>query len=145
MSDAASEAASEAESDSESGTDRGPAGGADAGGGTPGLILEFALDAPVDRVWRAIETPHLREAWLPGRPLRDPEHRVSEAGRELRFRMRDDGPPFAETAVTFGVRPGEEGGSVLRIVHEAPALAHRAAHRPATAANDGGPPLMRAA
>lgn len=106
-----------------------------------GLVLEFALDAPAERVWRAIDTPHLRERWLPGCPLTDAEHRISGSGREVRFRMRDDGPPFVETAVTFQVRDGAEGGSILRIVHEAPAVPMRGA----APANDRGGPLMRAA
>ena len=116
---------------------------AEAAGATPDLVLEFALDAPVDRVWRAIETPHLREQWLPGHPLLEAEHRVSEAGREVRFRMRDHEPPHVESAVTFQVLPGIGGGSVLRIVHEAPVL-ERWSESP-TPANDGGPTLMRAA
>ena len=105
------------------------------------LMFEFALDAPAETVWRAIETPHLREMWLPGRPLTDAEHRGSGSGREVRFKMRDDESPHVETAVTFQVRDGADGGSVLRIVHEAPAVIRRG---PAPA-NDRGGPLMWAA
>ena len=113
--------------------------------GATGLVLEFTLDAPPERVWRAIETPHLRERWLPGRPLTDAEHRTSDAGREIRFRMRDDAPPYAETAVTFHVRDGADGGSVLRIVHEPPAVPSAVPVRGPVPANDRGGPLMRAA
>ena len=35
----------------------------------PGLVLEYQLDAPPEKVWRAISTPELRERWLPSRDL----------------------------------------------------------------------------
>ncbi|WP_440495982.1 SRPBCC family protein, partial [Serratia sarumanii] len=29
------------------------------------LILEYSLDAPPEKVWRALSIPELREQWLP--------------------------------------------------------------------------------
>lgn len=115
---------------------------AEAEGRATGLVLEFDLDAPAEKVWRAIDRPDLRARWLPGQVLTEVEPLASPSGREARFRMRDDEPPFAETTVTFRVLP-REGGSILRITHDIPtAETLRRGRRPA----DGdGPPLMLAA
>ncbi|MBF4190164.1 SRPBCC domain-containing protein, partial [Serratia ureilytica] len=29
------------------------------------LVLEYSLDAPPEKVWRALSEPELREQWLP--------------------------------------------------------------------------------
>ncbi len=116
---------------------------AEADGRATGLVLEFALDAPVEKVWRAIEAPDLRERWLPGCVPTEAAPLASPSGREARFRMRDDGPPFAETTVTFRVLPRVEGGSILRITHDVPAV--EALRRGRSPANGGRAPLLLAA
>lgn len=102
-----------------------------------GLALEYELDAAPEKVWRAISIPAFREKWLPAGRLADPDPVSTIPGEEIRYRMRDDAPPFLESVVTLQVRPGAGGGAILRILH-APAEARRAA-------NDPGPWLMRAA
>lgn len=110
---------------------------------TQDLVLEYELDAPPEKVWRAISIPAFRERWLPngGQAYFDP---VSTApGEELRYKMRDEEPPFLESIVTFQVRPGTHGGTILRIIH---GLADaRLNPRMPPAANNNGQLLMRAA
>lgn len=37
----------------------------------PPLVLEYSLDAPPEKVWRAVGIPALREQWLPNAVLAD--------------------------------------------------------------------------
>lgn len=104
------------------------------------LTLEYELDVPPEKVWRAISIPAFREKWLPGTMLADPDPVSSTPGEEVGYRMREEKPPFLESIVTFQVRPGAQGGTLLRIVHR---LTEAAA--PSQAANTNGRWLMRAA
>ncbi|MCO5150152.1 MULTISPECIES: SRPBCC family protein [unclassified Shinella] len=108
------------------------------------LVLEYDLDAPTEKVWRAISIPAFRERWLPDGALADAEPILAAPGEEIRFRMRDREPPHLESVVAFQLRPNEQGGTTLRIVH---GLADaRAAPRPLNDnGNDNGRTLMRAA
>jgi len=108
------------------------------------LVLDYALDAPPARVWRAVSLAGFRAAWLPDADLADPDpaHLVpAEAGQggEIGYRMRAATPPFEESLVTITVAPGAAGGTHLRIV-QAPLPA---IFLPAPANLDG--PLMLAA
>jgi uncharacterized protein YndB with AHSA1/START domain len=107
------------------------------------IELEYQLDAPPHKVWRAISVPEFRERWLPQDALADPEAASVTPGREVRYRMRDDAPPFLESTVTFTITPSQNGGTHLRIVHELTDA--RLTRLTTTAANSNGPPLMRAA
>jgi uncharacterized protein YndB with AHSA1/START domain len=61
----------------------------------------------------------------------------------MRYRMRDDEPPFLHSIVTFQLRPNADGGTHFRIIHR---LAdRRAQHELPRAANNNGRCLMRAA
>ena len=107
------------------------------------IVLEYEIDAPPEKVWRAISIPELRERWLPVASLAatDPVH--TAPGEAVRYRMRDPGPPFLESIVTLEVHPGEAGGTRLRIVHD---LAdERLVRETPQAANANRPPQMRAA
>lgn len=108
-----------------------------------GIVLEFQLAAPPEKVWRAISTPELRERWLPAGDLAAADPVFSAPGEAVRYRMRDPAPPFLESLVTFELRPGEAGGTCLRIVHDL-ADARLRREKPA-AANANRAPLMRAA
>ena len=103
------------------------------------IVLEYELEAPPEKVWRAISIPEFREQWLPERALASAEPEGSTPAEEVRYRMRDDEPPFLESLVTFQLRPAPGGRTMLRIIH---ALADARLER---AANDAGPFLMRAA
>jgi uncharacterized protein YndB with AHSA1/START domain len=75
--------------------------------------------------------------------LADAEPVRSAPGEEIRYRMREDEPPFLESVVTFQLRPNADGGTHLRIIHR---LAdRRARHALPRAANSNGRCLMRAA
>jgi uncharacterized protein YndB with AHSA1/START domain len=106
------------------------------------LVFEYELDAPPEKVWRAISIPAFRDKWLPQEALVDAEPVSSVPGREVRYGMREDEPPFLESVVTFQVEPNAEGGTKLRIIH---GLSTRQASQPPNAANSDGQPLMRAA
>lgn len=81
------------------------------------LTFEYELDAPPDKVWRAISIPAFRERWLPESDLASAEPVVSTPGREVHYRLRDDAPPFLESVVTFRVEPSGEDRARLRIIH----------------------------
>ena len=80
------------------------------------LVFEADLDAPPEKVWRAVATPELREAWLgepdagPAEILRaDPGERL-----DLAWPTRD-----GDSIVSFEIADGEGGGTHLTIVHRA--------------------------
>jgi uncharacterized protein YndB with AHSA1/START domain len=85
---------------------------------TTDLVFEYELDAPPEKVWRALSIPAFREKWLPQEALVSAEPVSSVPGKEVRFGMREDEPPFLESAVTFQVLPNVDGGTRLRIIHE---------------------------
>jgi uncharacterized protein YndB with AHSA1/START domain len=108
-----------------------------------GVELEFDLDDPPHKVWRAVTIPELRDRWLPKEALADPDAIAVTPGQEVRYRLRDDSPPFLESTVTFTITPNAMGGTCLRIVHE---LTDGRFDRMArAAANGNSPPLMLAA
>jgi len=101
------------------------------------LIQEYQLDAPPEKVWRAISIAEYREAWLPNGVLAVAEPVASDPGKSIHYRLRDDAPPYLESDVMFLIRPDEVGGTLLTIVHRLNEL-----HLPA--ANDDGILLMLA-
>jgi uncharacterized protein YndB with AHSA1/START domain len=107
------------------------------------LVLEYELDAPPEKVWRAISIPAFRDKWLPKEALVSAEPVSSAPGEEIRYSMREDEPPFLESVVTFQLRPSADGGTRLRIIHGL--VSARLALQVPRTANDNGPCLMRAA
>ena len=108
-----------------------------------GIELEFDFDDPPQKVWRAISIPEFRERWLPKEVLASPDAITVTPGQEVRYRLRDDSPPFLESAVTFTITPNATGGTRLRIVHD---LTDARFDRPTmAAANNNSSPLMLAA
>jgi uncharacterized protein YndB with AHSA1/START domain len=81
------------------------------------LVFEYDLDAPPEKVWRAISIPAFRDRWLPKGDLAQAEPVASKPGEEIAFAMRDHAPPFIESVVTFQVTPNAAGGARLRIIH----------------------------
>jgi len=112
-------------------------------GHTEDLVLDYELDAPPEKVWRAISNPVFRERWLPKAELVDAEPVSSTPGEEIRYRMRDDEPPFLESIVTFQVKPDTAGRTRLRIIHELADMTIK--QRMPRAANSNRRCLMRAA
>jgi uncharacterized protein YndB with AHSA1/START domain len=108
-----------------------------------GLVFEYELDAPPEKVWRAISIPGFRDKWLPREDLADADPVSTAPGEEIRYSIRDGEPPFLESIVTFQVRPDADGGSILRVVHGLTDA--RVVPRKAPAANNNGPRMMLAA
>jgi uncharacterized protein YndB with AHSA1/START domain len=108
-----------------------------------GIELAYELDAPPQKVWRAISVPELRDNWLPRDALTEGEPTSVTPGEEVRYRMRDDAPPFLESIVTFRIEPSRNGGTILRIIHQLTDA--RFAQVTKAAANSNSPPLMLAA
>jgi len=80
------------------------------------LVFEADLDAPPEKVWRALTTPVLRDAWLgepeagPAEVLRaDPGERL-----DLAWPTRE-----GDSLVSFEIGEGEGGGTRLVITHRA--------------------------
>ena len=96
------------------------------------LVFEVDLEAPPEKVWRAIATPEVREAWL-GEP-EDGRAQVAEADPPSRLDLvwptRE-----GDSLISFEISPAE-GGSRLTITHrtpqEATVLAFRRRALPAT-------------
>jgi uncharacterized protein YndB with AHSA1/START domain len=107
------------------------------------IELTYEFDAPPHKVWRAISMPEFRASWLPRDALADGEPTSVTPGEEVRYRMRDDAPPFLESTVTFRIAPNQNGGTSLRIIHELTDA--RFAHVTKAAANSNSPALMLAA
>jgi uncharacterized protein YndB with AHSA1/START domain len=79
------------------------------------LVFETELDAPPEKVWRAIATPEVREAWL-GEPESGPAEvvRAEPPGRlDLVWPTRE-----GDGLVSFEIEPAD-GGSHLTITHRA--------------------------
>jgi uncharacterized protein YndB with AHSA1/START domain len=80
------------------------------------LVYEVDLEAPPEKVWRAIATPEIREAWLG-----EPETGAAEvAGAAAPDRLDLVWPTEAgDSLISFEISPAE-GGSRLTITHRAP-------------------------
>jgi len=93
-----------------------------------GLAFDCEVDAPPEKVFRALTVPAFVERWLkPGAAI---EAEVVEATPEtVRWRWREIGEP--EGFVTFSLTPTDSGGTMLRLVHvrTTPALQPAAANR----------------
>ncbi|HEY5289623.1 MAG TPA: SRPBCC domain-containing protein [Caulobacteraceae bacterium] len=85
-----------------------------------GVTFECDLDAPPEKVWRALAEPALRAAWLGETEERACEaiELAPEAGR-VTLRWRLDQPA---SLVTFEIDETVSGGTHLTITHE-PAVA----------------------
>jgi len=102
------------------------------------VVVECALDAPPQKVWRALTVPSLVTAWLmPGKVDARPGARFgfdgeaaglpgpidcrvldAEPHRLLRYSWRErDGARTIDSVVTFELDPDGRGGTRLRIVH----------------------------
>lgn len=108
-----------------------------------GVGLEFDLGDPPQKVWRAISIPEFRERWLPKEALADPDAVTVTPGQEVRYKLRDNSPPFLESTVTFTIIPTATGGTRLRITHELTDTRFDGMAR--ATANSNSPSLMLAA
>ena len=96
------------------------------------VVVETDIEAPPEKVWRALSDPDLAADWLPpGEMSAEPGDRFTleddgrridcevleaEPPRRLRLGWREsDGGPASE--VTFTITPTPGGGAHLRVVH----------------------------
>lgn len=93
------------------------------------LAFDCELDAPPDKVFRALTVPAFVERWL--KPDAVVEAEVLEATPgQVRWRWREIGEP--EGSVVFTLQPTESGGTLLRLIHihqAVPAMQPAAANR----------------
>lgn len=107
---------------------------------TDALVFECALDAPPEKVWRALTIPEYLERWL--KPEQDVSLAVVSAdeNRSLSYRWREAGQGAAgeveDSVVTFELTPTGDGGTWFRLTH-APVVMPVAAN--------GNEPMMMAA
>ncbi len=107
------------------------------------LELEYDLDEPPQKVWRAISIPAFREHWLPKEALAEPEAINVTPGQEVCYRLREDIPPFLESTVTFRIASNDRGGTSLRVIHDLPSM--KPGRMTKAAANHNGSPIKLAA
>lgn len=109
---------------------------------TDKLVFECALEAPPEKVWRALTIPEYLKRWLRPDGGLDLSVVTSEENRSLTYRWRESGAGAVagveESLVTFELTPTGDGGTWFRLTHAPMALP--------VAANSNGPAtLMRAA
>ncbi|MDR3474184.1 MAG: SRPBCC domain-containing protein [Devosia sp.] len=80
------------------------------------LAFEYQLEAPPEKVWRALTVPALRDYWLrPAQASVVAEVVEADPPARLSWRWHETGRPA--DLVTFTLRPNGEGGTLLRLVH----------------------------
>ncbi|GFE50103.1 polyketide cyclase [Roseobacter cerasinus] len=99
------------------------------------LVQDYDLDAPPEKVRRAVSIPEFREQWLPTEDLADPA--PAETGGRISYDMKEDAP-LPGSRVSFEITPNDQGGTRLRVIH-------RVTQPSTVAANINGPGLMMAA
>ena len=79
------------------------------------LVFETTLDAPPEKVWRALSIPEYLDRWL--QPPEDAEISIvaSDENRSMTYRWREPGPE--DSLVTFEIAPREDGGTWFRLTH----------------------------
>ena len=95
-------------------------------GADDALVFEVDLEAPPEKVWRAIANPEIRDAWLG-----EPETGAAEIARADEPERLDLvwPTPEGESLISFEISPAE-GGSHLTITHRAPQVATVLAFKP---------------
>ena len=109
---------------------------------TESAVFECVLDAPPEKVWRALTIPAFLDRWLQPKAAEQLDVVTSDENKSLTYRWRDsgEGPVVGaeDSLVTFELTPTEEGGTWFRLTHARMPL-------PAAANNNGPPALMLAA
>lgn len=88
---------------------------------TDALVFECVLDAPPEKVWRALTIPEYLERWL--KPAKSDELAVvtAEENRSLTYRWRESGQGaivgLEDSLVTFDLTPTADGGTWFKLTH----------------------------
>lgn len=85
------------------------------------LVFETTLDAPPEKVWRALSIPEYLDRWV--RPPAGAEISViaAEENRSLTYRWRVPAAGRAvpeESLVTFEIAPCDDGSTHFRLTHQ---------------------------
>ncbi len=115
----------------------------DSEAGSGALTFTYTLDAPPEKVWRALTNPRHLSHWLPEAALADDDaggdkpvtlHLLAATlGERLSYAWQDSRTPDLESTVTFAIAANDDGTTTLRIDHQA--AARRRIPAPARAAN----------
>ena len=85
------------------------------------LVFETELDAPPEKVWRALSIPEYLDRWLQKPADAEISVVASDENRSLTYRWREPGEGVAalpeDSLVTFELSPGENGGTWFRLTH----------------------------
>ena len=88
---------------------------------TDALVFECALDAPPEKVWRALTIPEYLERWLKPEKQLDLAVVTAEENRSLTYRWREAGQGaiagMEDSLVTFELTPTSNGGTWFRLTH----------------------------
>lgn len=106
------------------------------------LVFECALDAPPEKVWRALTIPEYLERWLRPAQAVDLAVVTAEENKSLTYRWRESGQGAIvgaeDSLVTFELTPTNDGGTWFRLTHAPVAV-------PAAANSNLRGPVMLAA
>jgi uncharacterized protein YndB with AHSA1/START domain len=109
---------------------------------TDALVFECALDAPPEKVWRALTIPEYLERWLKPTEAIDLSVVTAEENKSLTYRWRESGQGAIvgaeDSLVTFELSPTTDGGTWFKLTH-APLVVPMAAN------SNGRGPMMLAA
>lgn len=93
---------------------------------TDALVFECALDAPPEKVWRALTVPEYLERWLKPEQEIDLAVVTAEENKSLTYRWREAGQGavigMEDSLVTFELTPTNDGGTWFRLTHAPMAL-----------------------
>ena len=88
---------------------------------TDALVFECALDAPPEKVWRALTVPEYLERWLKPEQEIDLAVVTAEENKSLTYRWREAGQGavmgMEDSLVTFELTPTSDGGTWFRLTH----------------------------
>jgi uncharacterized protein YndB with AHSA1/START domain len=88
---------------------------------TDALVFECALDAPPEKVWRALTAPEYLERWLKPEQAIDLAVVTAEENKSLTYRWREAGQGtiagMEDSLVTFELTPTNDGGTWFRLTH----------------------------
>ena len=106
------------------------------------LVFECELDAPPEKVWRALTIPEYLRRWLKPDQEIDLAVVTAEENVSLTYRWREAGQGAVvgveDSLVTFELTPTSEGGTWFKLTHAPVAL-------PVAANSNRSGPMMMAA
>lgn len=87
---------------------------------TDAVIFETELDAPPEKVWRALTIPEYLDRWLDLPAATEFSVVQADEPHSITYRWREQGGealPHEDSLVTFEISPRENGGSYFRLTH----------------------------